>query len=105
MTVRAAGARVTKTVGRAAIRHRQRTEQDTAYARSISSAVAELVATMVPHPTVATTLAVALAALLGGGDERTHDRHPADPQDTYRSYDRGQAAPPAVPGSLWDRLQ
>ena len=94
-----------KSVGAATRRHRERADEDTAYARTISTAVSELVTTMVPRPRLAMTIAVALAGLLG------HPHQPAEQygsraRDPYRSYGTGSpAAPPAVPGSLWDRLQ
>ena len=104
-SVRTAKAGVVKSVGAATRRHRERADEDTAYARTIATAVSELVTTMVPRPTLATTIAVALAGLLG------HPHQPAEPygsrtRDTYRSYGTSSpAVPPAVPGSLWDRLQ
>ncbi len=103
-SVRTAKASVVKSVGAATRRHQERADEDTAYARTIATAVSELVTTMVPRPTMATTIAVALAGLLG---------HPHQPEvygsrarDSYRSYGTGgPSVPPAVPGSLWDRLQ
>lgn len=102
--IRATGVRVQKAVGAATQRHRERAGEDTGYARTISTAVSELVATMVPRPSVATTIAVALAGILG------HPHQPAEQyrsraRDSYRDYGTSPAVPPAVPGSLWDRLQ
>ena len=91
----------------AAERHRERVDEDPAYARTIATAVSELVATMVPRPTLATTIAVALA---GSARPDPHQHRPGrrgrrDARDPYRGYRRRQpAVPPAVPGSLWDRL-
>lgn len=91
----------------AAVRHRDRVREDSVYARSIAGAVAELVATMVPRPTLSATIAVALAGLLG------HDHHdrparPSQPRDYGGEYSGGYPGsspmPPVVPGSLWDRL-
>lgn len=92
----------------AAGRHRDRVEQDSVYARSIAGAVAELVATMVPRPTLSATIAVALAGLLGHEHSSPPPR-PARPRDDYGGYTGGgypssSSVPPAVPGSLWDRL-
>ena len=104
-SVRTARAGVVKSLRAATRRHRERADEDTVYARTISTAVSELVTTMVPRPTLATTIAVALAGLLG------HPHQPAEQygsraRDPYRSYGTGSpAVPPAVPGSLWDRLQ
>ena len=104
-SARTAKAGVMKSVGAATRRHRERADEDTAYARTIATAVSELVTTMVPRPTLATTIAVALAGLLG------HPHQPAEQygsrtRDPYRSYGTGSpTVPPAVPGSLWDRLQ
>lgn len=103
--VRAAGTAVRQAAGDAAQRHLERADEDTAYARTIATAVSELVATMVPRPTLATTLAVALARLLGGHDDRRQPSHPSRQRGTYGGHDAGTAVPPAVPGSLWDRLQ
>ena len=104
-SVRTASAGVRSALGDATQRHRERADEDTAYARTISTAVSELVATMVPRPSLATTIAVALAGILG------HPNQPAEQygsraRDPYRSHGTGSpAVPPAVPGSLWDRLQ
>ena len=104
-STRAAGVRVQKAVGAATQRHRERADEDTAYARTISSAVSELVATMVPRPSLATTIAVALAGLLGH-PHQAHEQYRSRARDPYRDYGSGSpAVPPAVPGSLWDRLQ
>ncbi len=86
-------------------RHRGRVADDSVYARSISTAVAELVTTMVPRPTLATTLAVALSGLLSHDHPDTPRRQsplPRDGYDPYSSY--GEQLPPTTPGSLWDRL-
>ena len=103
-STRAAGVRVQKAVGAATRRHRERADDDTAYARTIATAVSELVATMVPRPSLATTIAVALAGILGH-PHQTPDRYASRVRDPYRDYGTGPAVPPAVPGSLWDRLQ
>lgn len=87
----------------ATVRHRERVQDDGAYARSISTAVAELVTTMVPRPTLATTLAVALSGLLSHPPEEPPRHTSSRVRDDYPSYGRS-AVPPAVPGSLWDRL-
>ena len=104
-SVRTAKAGVAKSVGAATRRHRERADEDTAYARTIATAVSELVTTMVPRPTLATTIAVALAGLLGQPHQPA-EQYGSRARDTYRSYGTGSpAVPPAVPGSLWDRLQ
>ena len=103
-SVRTAKAGVAKSVSAATRRHRERADEDTVYARTIATAVSELVTTMVPRPTLGTTIAVALAGLLGHPHQP--DAHAARARDPYRSYGTGSpAVPPAVPGSLWDRLQ
>lgn len=104
-SLRAAGTGARHAVGAATRRHRERVDEDTAYARTIATAVSELVTTMVHRPASATTIAVALAGLLG------HPHQPAEhsgsrARDPYRSHGTGSpAVPPAVPSSLWDRLQ
>ena len=104
-SVRIAKAGVLKSVGAATRRHRERADEDTAYARTISTAVSELVTTIVPRPTLATTIAVALAGLLGHPHQPV-EQYGSRARDSYRSYGTGSpAVPPAVPGSLWDRLQ
>lgn len=86
-------------------RHRDRVADDSVYARSISTAVAELVATMVPRPTLATTLAVALSGLLSHDHPDTPRRPSPRPRDDYTPYSPyGEQLPPTTPGSLWDRL-
>ena len=103
-SVRTAKAGVAKSVSAATRRHRERAVEDTAYARTIATAVSELVTTMVPRPTLATIIAVALAGLLGHPHQP--EVHSSRARDPYRSYGTGSpAVPPAVPGSLWDRLQ
>ncbi len=103
--VRATGSKVQGTVSAATQRHRERADQDTAYARTIATAVSELVATMVPRPSLATTIAVALAGILGH-PHQAHEQYRARARDPYRDYGTSNTAvPPAVPGSLWDRLQ
>jgi len=103
-SVRTAKAGLVKSVGAATRRHRERAVEDTAYARTIATAVSELVTTMVPRPTLATIIAVALAGLLGHPHQP--EVHSSRARDPYRSYGTGSpAVPPAVPGSLWDRLQ
>ncbi len=102
-SVRTAKASVVKSVGAATRRHQERADEDTAYARTIATAVSELVTTMVPRPTLATTIAVALAGLLG---HQPAEQYGSRARDSYRSYGTGgPSVPPAVPGSLWDRLQ
>jgi hypothetical protein len=104
-SVRAAGSRVRHAAGAATQRHRERADEDTAYARAISTAVSELVATMVPRPSLATTIAVALAGILGHPPQ-AHEQYRSRARDPYREYGTGNSAqPPVVPGSLWDRLQ
>ena len=104
-SIRGTGVRVQKTVGAATRRHRERADEDTAYARTIATAVSELVATMVPRPSLATTIAVALAGILGH-PHQAHEQYRTRARDPYREYGTGSpAVPPAVPGSLWDRLQ
>ena len=104
-SVRTATAGVAKSVGAATRRHRERADEDTAYVRTISTAVSELVTTMVPRPTLATTIAVALAGLLGHPYQPA-EQHGSRTRDPYRTYGTGSpAVPSAVPGSLWDRLQ
>ena len=103
-SVRTARAGVVKSLRAATRRHRERADEDTVYARTISTAVSELVTTMVPRPTLATIIAVALAGLLGHPHQP--EVHSSRARDPYRSYGTGSpAVPPAVPGSLWDRLQ
>lgn len=102
--VRATGSKVQGTVSAATQRHRERADEDTAYARTISTAVSELVATMVPRPSLATTIAVALAGILGH-PQPAHEQYRTRARDPYRDYGTSPAVPPAVPGSLWDRLQ
>ena len=103
--VRATKAGVLKSVGAATRRHRERADEDTAYARTIATAVSELVTTMVPRPTLATTIALALAGLFGHPQQLT-EQHGSRTRDPYHRYVTGSpAVPPAVPGSLWDRLQ
>ena len=103
-SVRTARAGVVKSLRAATRRHRERADEDTAYARTIATAVSELVTTMVPRPTLATIIAVALAGLLGHPHQP--EVHSSRARDPYRSYGTGSpAVPPAVPGSLWDRLQ
>ena len=100
-----AKAGVAKSLGAATRRHQERADEDTAYARTIATAVSELITTMVPRPTLSTTLAVALTSLLGHAHQPA-ERHGSRTQDPYRTYGTGSpAVPPAVPGSLWDRLQ
>lgn len=103
--VRTAESGVAKSLGAATRRHRERADEDTAYARTIATAVSELVTTMVPRPTLATTIAVALAGLLGHAQQPAK-QYGSRARDPYHSYGSGSpAVPPAVPGSLWDRLQ
>ncbi len=103
-SVRAASSKVQHAVGAATQRHRERADEDTAYARTISTAVSELVSTMVPRPSLATTIAVALAGILGH-PHQVHEQYRSRARDPYRDYGTGSpAVPPAVPGSLWDRL-
>lgn len=104
-SARAAGIRVQRTVGAATQRHRERAGEDTTYARTIATALSELVATMVPRPSLATTIAVALAGILGH-PHQANEQYRSRARDPYRDYGTGSpAVPPAVPGSLWDRLQ
>ncbi len=103
-SIRATGSRVQHAVRAATQRHRERADEDTAYARTISTAVSELVATMVPRPSLATTIAVALAGILGH-PHQAHEHHRTRAGDSYRDYGTSPAVPPAIPGSLWDRLQ
>ena len=104
-SLRTAKSGVVKSVGAATRRHRERADEDTAYARTIATAVSELVTTMFPRPTLATTIAVALAGLLGHAHQPA-EQYGSRTRDPYRSYGTGSpAVRPAVPGSLWDRLQ
>ena len=103
-SVRTAKAGVATSLGAATRRHREHADEDTAYARTIATAVSELVTTMFPRPTLATTIAVALAGLLGHAHQPA-EQYGSRTRDPYRSYGTGSpAVRPAVPGSLWDRL-
>jgi len=99
--LRVAGAAVGKAASAAAQRHRDRIGTDRAYGRTVAAAVSEVISTLVPRPWLATTLAVALAGLLGSHDDEPDDRYEPDYRTPYRT---ARPSSPARAGSLWDRL-
>ena len=99
--VRVAGAAVGQAASAAAQRHRDRVGTDRAYGRTVAAAVSEVISTLVPRPWLATTLAVALAGLLGSHDDEPDDRYEPDYRTPYRA---ARPSSPAPAGSLWDRL-
>ena len=99
--VRVAGAAVGQAASAAAQRHRDRVGTDRAYGRTVPAAVSEVISTLVPRPWLATTLAVALAGLLGSHDDEPDDRYEPDYRTPYRT---ARPSSPARAGSLWDRL-
>ena len=98
---RVAGAAVAQAASAAAQRHRDRVGTDRAYGRTVAAAVSEVISTLVPRPWLATTLAVALAGLLGSHDDEPDDRYEPDYRSPYRA---ARPSSPAPAGSLWDRL-
>ena len=99
--VRVTGAAVAQATSAAAQRHRDRVGTDRAYGRTVAAAVSEVISTLVPRPWLATTLAVALAGLLGSHDDEPDDRYEPDYRTPYRT---SKPSSPAPAGSLWDRL-
>lgn len=99
--VRVTGAAVAQATSAAAQRHRDRIGTDRAYGRTVAAAVSEVISTLVPRPWLATTLAVALAGLLGSHDDAPDDHYEPDYRTPYRASKPSSAAPA---GSLWDRL-
>ena len=92
----------------AAGRHQDRAGDDRAYARAISTAAAELAATVITRPWLATALAVAIAGILTP-DDHEHHRQMLDedeympPRHTSRPFTPPRPSPqPPVP--LWDRF-
>lgn len=100
--VRVAGAAVGQAASAAAQRHRDRVGTDRAYGRTVAAAVSEVISTLSPGLRQScTTLAVALAGLLGSHDDEPDDHYEPDYRTPYRA---ARPSSPAPAGSLWDRL-
>ena len=99
--MRVASAAIGQAASAAAQRHRDRVGTDRAYGRTVAAAVSEVISTLVPRPWLATTLAVALAGLLGSHEDEPDDRYEPDYRTPYRT---SKPSSPAPAGSLWDRL-
>ena len=110
-TVRSWVTAATQTLREAGQRHSKRVQDDQAYSRTVSSAISELITTLVPRPWLATAIAVALAGLLTAADDDAYEHHSAagryEPEPAYRDpYPVVSQRPsPEGAGSLWDRLQ
>ncbi len=106
--VQGAAKAVRAAVVNAAGRHQDRATDDRTYARAISTAAAELAATIITRPWLATAMAVAIAGILTPDDHDHHGRvldedEYMPPRHTSRPFTTPRPSPqPPVP--LWDRF-
>jgi hypothetical protein len=102
--VRDWAAGLTAAARRAAGRHRDRVAEDPGYTRTVATAVSELAVTLLPHPNLATAVAILLTGMLSRDpapatrpaprQASVFDEEPYDPYPTTRR---------TTTASPWDR--